>query len=41
MKYQPNIPTDLYNKFIENINTEASNYKFKYASKEYDVLSNR
>lgn len=27
--------------FIENINTEASNYKFKYASKEYDVLSNR
>ncbi|WP_291631399.1 hypothetical protein [Clostridium sp.] len=27
--------------FIENIDTEASNYKFKYASKEYDVLSNR
>lgn len=27
--------------FIENIDTEASNYKFKYASKEYNVLSNR
>lgn len=34
MKYQPNIPTDLYNKFIENLGYTPKNEK-NFSSQRY------